>query len=550
MKMKNLLLMLFAVSFLHTPVSATDDYQRNWNVDVMHYRFHLELRDDTNSIAGKTDITVRFVTDGISEFSLDLIGRDPGAETGMEIADVSHNGDPVHFSHVDDRITISMSSPSSAEERRIFTIAYQGIPADGLIIAENMFGDRTFFGDNWPNRARHWLPTVDHVSDKATVEWIVIAPNHYQVIGTGRLIEQTSLSNGYHRTHWGSSVPIPPKVMVIGAARFAVKYVGTVSSVPLQSWVYPQNRDEGFYDYAIAEKVLRFFDGHIGPFPYEKLANVQSKTRYGGMENASNIFYSERSVSGNRTSEGLIAHEVAHQWFGDSVTEKDWHHIWLSEGFATYFTQLYNEFTQGHDAIENGMRGARNTVIAFYAQNSELALIAEQLTDPNRMLNRNAYQKGAWLLHMLRRQIGDEAFWDGIREYYREYRDANALTEDLQRVMEKASNQNLKQFFQQWAYVPGHPILEGTWRYDANAGQLNITIEQTQSSETIFMFPLDIEISTSEEVTRVETLQMRSALETFSLSVDSAPNTVTLDPDTWLLFEGELSQQEGDVSRY
>ena len=98
--------------------------------------------------------------------------------------------------------------------------------------------------------------------------------------------------------------------------------------------------------------------------------------------------------------------------------------------------------------------------------------------------------------------------------------------------------------------MPGHPILEGTWRYDANAGQLNITIEQTQSSETIFMFPLDIEISTSEEVTRVETLQMRSALETFSLSVDSAPNTVTLDPDTWLLFEGELSQQEGDVSRY
>ena len=166
------------------------------------------------------------------------------------------------------------------------------------------------------------------------------------------------------------------------------------------------------------------------------------------------------------------------------------------------------------------------------------------------MLNRNAYQKGAWLLHMLRRQIGDESFWAGIREYYREYRDTNALTEDLQRVMEKASKQNLKQFFQQWAYVPGHPILEGTWRYDANAGQLNITIEQTQSSETIFMFPLDIEISISEEVTRVETLQMRSALETFSLSVDSAPNTVTLDPDTWLLFEGELSQQEGDVSRY
>ena len=113
MKMNNSLLVLFAAILLHTPVSATDDYQRNWNVDVMHYRFHLELRDDTDSIDGETDITVRFVTDGISEFSLDLIGRDPGAETGMEISDVSHNGEPVRFSHAEDRITISMASPSS-----------------------------------------------------------------------------------------------------------------------------------------------------------------------------------------------------------------------------------------------------------------------------------------------------------------------------------------------------------------------------------------------------------------------------------------------------
>ena len=196
------------------------------------------------------------------------------------------------------------------------------------------------------------------------------------------------------------------------------------------------------------------------------------------------------------------------------------------------------------------MRGARNTIIAFYAQNLDLALIAEQLSDPNRMLNRNAYQKGAWVLHMLRRQIGDEAFWAGIREYYRQYRDTNALTEDLQRVMEKASTQNLQQFFQQWAYVPGHPVLKGTWRYDTNAGQLNITIHQTQPSGNIFMFPLDIGISVSAEVpTRVETLQMRSAVETFAIPVDAAPNTVTLDPDTWLLFEGELSQQQGDVSQ-
>lgn len=548
--MKSSFLALFVVTLVCAPAGAADDYPRNWNVDVLHYRFHLELRDDTDVIAGEAEITVRFLVSGISEFSLDLIGRDPGAATGMEVSSVSRDGESVRFSHVDNRITISMASPSTAEERRTFTVSYRGEPADGLIIGENMFGDRTFFGDNWPNRARHWLPTVDHVSDKATVDWIVIAPDHYQVIGNGRLMERSDLGDGDRRTHWGSTIPIPPKVMVIGVARFAVQYVGTVAGVPLQSWVYPQNRDEGFYDYAIAEKVLRFFDGHIGPYPYEKLANVQSKTRYGGMENAGNIFYSEGSVSGDRAGEGLIAHEVAHQWFGDSVTEQDWHHIWLSEGFATYFTQLYNEFTHGRDVMERGMRGARDTVIVFHAENPELALIAEQLTDPNRMLNRNAYQKGAWVLHMLRRQIGDEAFWAGIHNYYREYRDANALTEDLQRIMEEASEQDLQWFFQQWAYVPGHPVLESTWSYDASAGRVTITVRQTQPGGALFTFPLDIGISVAgETTTSVETVHIDGAAETFSFAVDSAPTAVTLDPDTWLLFEGELSPQPRDSAR-
>ena len=159
--MKSSLFALLAISLLCTPAGATDEYPRNWDVDVLHYRFHLELRDDTDAIAGETEITVRFVTAGISEFSVDLIGRDAGAATGMDVSDVSRDGEPVRFSHVDDRITISMASPSTPEERRTFTVSYRGVPADGLIIAENMFHDRTFFGDNWPNRARHWLPTVD-----------------------------------------------------------------------------------------------------------------------------------------------------------------------------------------------------------------------------------------------------------------------------------------------------------------------------------------------------------------------------------------------------
>ncbi|MGD8818364.1 MAG: M1 family aminopeptidase, partial [Acidobacteriota bacterium] len=222
-------------------------------------------------------------------------------------------------------------------------------------------------------------------------------------------------------------------------------------------------------------------------------------------------------------------------------TEKDWHHLWLSEGFATYFTQLYNEFIYGRDRMVRGMQGARATVVGFYEANPELALIAEQLHDPNRMLNRNAYQKGAWVLHMLRHQIGDDAFWAGIRAYYVEFRDGNALTEDFQRVMEEASGQDLQWFFDQWAHVPGHPLLSGTWSFDAGSGTVTVSLSQEPRNGYVFRFPLDIGIRTDGSATRVETVQVEAQEQTFSLAVDGAPSELILDPDTWLLFEGSLT---------
>jgi len=542
--MRRVLVTLLALALVCQPALAADDYPRDWDLDVLHYRFELTLSDDSNMIRGRATLTVQLLRDGMSEMALDLIGHDGGGNTGMEVVAVTRDGQPVSFTHADNRLLVSFSTASTAGERRSFVIAYRGVPADGLIIDANMFGDRTFFGDNWPERARHWLPTVDHVSDKATVEWLVTAPDHYQVVGNGRLMEISDQGDGDRLTHWSSQVPLPPKVMVIGVARFAVQNVATVAGVPLQSWVYPQNRNAGFYDYAVAERVLRFFDGHVGPFPYAKLANVQSKTRYGGMENASNIFYSERSVSGTRGSEGLIAHEVAHQWFGDSVTENDWHHLWLSEGFATYFTQLYNEFTHGRDELARGMRSARDTVIGFHRANPELALIPEQLSDPQEMLNRNAYQKGAWVLHMLRRQIGDDAFWAGIRAYYREYRDRNALTADLRRVMERASGQSLEWFFRQWAEVAGHPRISGTYSWDAAASVVRVSLAQEEDGNAVFRFPLDLgAVAEDGSVAHIETVQVNAAQHTFSIALDAMPAEIVLDPDTWLLFEGTLSRR-------
>ncbi|MBC7920609.1 MAG: M1 family metallopeptidase [Ferruginibacter sp.] len=525
------------------PLPAGDPYPRNAHLDVLHYRFQLTLNDENDQISGEATVEVRFRAASVSEFELDLVDR--GADgKGMTVESVTSEEKAIPFVHQNDRLRLQLPVPAQPEQKRAFRIAYRGIPEDGLIISANQHGDRTFFGDNWPNRARHWLPTVDHPADKATCEFVVIAPNHYQVIANGAKVQETDLPALTRRTHWKESVSIPTKVMVIGVARFAVQQVGEVNGKPVQSWVYPQDREAGFHDYALALPILRFMEQRIGPYAYEKLANVQSKTRYGGMENASNIFYDEKTVTGKRDSEDLLAHEIAHQWFGDSASELDWHHVWLSEGFATYLTQVYREATYGRERLVQGMTEARSKVLAYYQNTPDAPIVDTTVTDLNQLLNPNSYQKGAWVLHMLRHAVGEESFWKGIRGYYQQYRDGNALTADFQRVMEEASGKDLAFFFQQWLFRAGQPVLEGTWQYDTAGKKLLVRLKQIPRNGFLFRFPLEIGVyNAAGKRVKTTTLEVDQTEHTFRIPLANAPDAVKLDPDTWLLIQGALTRK-------
>jgi len=513
-------------------------------IDILHYRFELTLSDESDRIRGQAEVVLRFLEEGPGAFSLDLIGPEAGSKTGMAVLAVSLEGVPIGFRQQGNRLNILTGTANEAGDEGTVQITYEGIPGDGLIIGVNEFGDRTFFGDNWPNRARHWLPTHDHPSDKATVEWVVTAPARYRVVGTGSLVERRAMGDRLARTHWKSSVPVSTKVMVMGAARFAIRETGTVGATPIEAWVYPQDSLAGFRDFARAEEAVRFFEERVGPFPYAKLANVQSKTRYGGMENASNIFYAERAVRGDGRNESLIVHEVAHQWFGDSVTESDWRHLWLSEGFATYFTHLFNEEHYGSERLREGMRRDRRTVVRFLRERPRLALVPAEAHDPNELLNDNSYQKGGWILHMLRRTLGDDVFWRGIRDYYTEFRDGTATTGDFQQVMERTSGEDLEWFFRQWAFQAGHPVLKVEWEHDPSSGTLDLQVRQVQDTGTLFRFPLDIGVSLpdgSEKAVGSVDVVPDAGPQRFSLPLQLSPRDVILDPDCWLLFEGEVA---------
>ena len=429
-------------------------------------------------------------------------------------------------------------------ERLRLRIAYAGVPASGLKIGANKHGERTFFSDNWPDKARHWLPTVDHVYDKATASMVVTAPAHYQVVSNGLLVEETDLPDGRRRTHWRQSVPIAPWLYTLGVARFAVQHVDTFDGKAIQTWVYAKDRDAGFHDFAVPTRdALAFYSERVGPFSYEKLANVQSNSVSGGMEAASAIFYSEGSVTGTRSERwrNVIIHEVAHQWFGNAVTEYDWDDVWLSEGFATYFTLLFIEHAYGRDEFLRGLEDSRQRVIAFDRKHPDYRIVHDNLDDMSKVTTGQIYQKGAWVLHMLRGLVGDEAFWTGIRSYYRAHKDGHATTADFRAEMERASGRDLGRFFEQWLTRGGLVRLDGTWRYRPDTQTVVVRLAQRDATR-LFSMPLQVAVYAEGSATpAVTTVQLDRATHEFEIA-SPRPVRVVLDPQHLVLMEATFTE--------
>ena len=519
--------------------ARADTYPRQPDVDVVHYAFAISLSDATDEIQGEAVVDLRFTRDGATGFELDLANATSERQgKGMKVAAVTAGATPLRFEHAGDRLRVALAQPSRAGERASFTVRYHGTPATGLLIAKNKHGDRTFFSDDWPNKARQWLPTIDHPYDKATSEFRVTAPAHYQVVSNGLRVEETDLPGDLRLTRWKQSVPIATWLYVLGVSPFAVQRLGEHHGRPVETWVFPQDRDAGFFDFAEPTlSVLEFFSEKVGPYAYEKLANVQANGVRGGMESATAIFYGDDSVTGKRSPRwrNVVIHEIAHQWFGNAVTEADWDDVWLSEGFATYFTLLFTEHAYGRDAFLEGLSASRDAVRAFDLKQPGYRIIHDNLSDMSQVTTRQTYDKGGFTLHMLRGLLGDEAFWRGIREYYRRYQNANATSDDFRHVMEEVSGRDLAWFFDQWLRRAGSPTLEGTWRHDAAAGSLVVELNQSQAGVP-FRLPIDLAIlvegRAEPEITRLE---MTEKAQTFRLPVAGVPRDVRLDPQQWLL---------------
>lgn len=513
------------------------------SLTIVNYDFTITLPESGRFIQGCAVITAIRANDA-DQLSLDLVD--------LHVDSVYVGGKPAPYSHHGSSLDITLAHSFAASmDTMLVTVWYGGNVDDGLIIHTDRQGRWFAFGDNWPDRARRWLPTVDRPDAKATVTWNVIAPAGRTVVANGRFVEQKTFPSDNQNpstprtlTRWKSERPISSYLMVIAAGPLVKVDLGLTApglsefppGVPQSVYALPELSDYLPGPFRTAGDIVTFFSMLVAPFPYEKLAHVQSYTRNGGMENASAIFYADGIFMQRRVSTGLIAHETAHQWFGDAVTSKSWGHIWLSEGFASYFEQLWVENSEGTEAFRTGMKRLREEILHSEVTGSRPVIDTLQ-TNLIQLLNTNSYQKGAWTLHMLRSMLGDSLFFGGVSEYYRCHRHSTATSDDLCSALMNVSHKELRWFFDQWLRRPGVPDVNLNWNFDVQTHTLNVDVIQNESGQA-YAFPLTIEVVSSEGKSSFATLQIpaqRKVTLNVPLALTARPERVVFDPRTELL---------------
>lgn len=505
-----------------------------------HYLVNITLNDQLSEITSATariDVLVLKPTT--------LIDLDFG---DLTVDQVTLDSKPVSYTHQNDQLKITLPERVMLGTRLRIQVTYHGKPKDGLILTADKDGKPAAVGDNWPNRVHHWIPSLDHPSAKATVSFNITAPASNEVVANGKLDHVETTAGGTRTWTYSESVPIPPYCMIIGVGQFARFAPTERSATPLSYYVPQTDAPYAMKGFSSALSSVSYFSETIAPYPYEKLALIVGATRFGGMENSSAIVFTSTLFNPKPSARlsktygvpigtvDVIAHEIAHQWFGDSVTESTWSDLWLSEGFATYFAGLFLQRYESEEAFQAYMKDAAATAFAYEKQ-TRTPIHDRDTEDLFKLLNANNYQKGAWVLHMLCSRLGDDAFFRGLRAYYAAHAGRVASTEDLRAALEKVSGKDLRAFFARWVYDSGHPQYELTSQW--TKGELRLELKQVQVGNA-FLDPVPVSVTTASG-TRDLVLKPNGKVFTQTIRSSEKPVGIELDSHNTLLKEAKIA---------
>ncbi|MER5406813.1 M1 family metallopeptidase [Streptomyces sp. NPDC002769] len=419
----------------------------NGGFDARHYDLDVAYNPDTDRLDGRTTLTAR-ATQNLSSFDLDL--------QKLEVTKVEVNGRRAGFTRAGDEIHITPRGPLSKGRTFTVTVTYGGVPEalNGPIVFGSDYGwmktaDGVFVACE-PNAASTWFPSSDHPSDKATYDIRIKAPKGLTGVSNGRLIS-THDKGASTVTHWRESRPMATYLATATIGKFDVKSGRTPAGTPIYVAIDPVLADSNSVDvYAVTAAATDYWSQIFGPYPFEETGAIVDDMPEAGF---SLEVQSKPAYSAVR-SESTIVHELAHQWFGDSVSVERWKDIWLNEGFATYAQWLWSE--------HQGVRSAHDSFLAGYdTRPAGSSFWQTVVADPQRdtMFASAVYQRGAMTLQMLRERIGDTAFFKLLPAWTKLHRYGNANTADFVRLAEKVSGQQLDDLFQAWLFSPGKPSL-------------------------------------------------------------------------------------------
>ncbi len=539
-------LLIVCISALQ--LRADEPYARARDYDLQHSRIAMRFDLEQKKVLGDVTHNLSILRDGTSKIAFDSVG--------LTIQNVTVNKSSVKFETTADKLVVPLLAAAKSGDKLDVAIRYEGKPTKGMyfILPDKDYPDRPkqIWTQGESEDTRYYLPTYDYPNDRLTTETILTVPASWITVSNGKLISVSEAGKGLKTWTWRESVPSSTYLITVVAGEFD-ETRDSWRGMPVTYYAPKGRGDRLPINYGRTPAMIDLFSKKLGvDYPWEKYAQVMVDDFVaGGMENSSATTNTSSSLNHPKIAaelytdeDGLISTELGHQWFGDLVTCKDWGDIWLNEGFATFMESVWTEAHYGKDQADlerwEGMREWMGQANLFNKP------IVRHDFDDSSEFDGNAYTKGGLVLQMLRWQLGEGAFYRGLKHYLEVNRGKNAVTADLSKAIEESSHTNVDQFFSQWLYGAGAPRFDLSYSYDNDKHQVALTVKQTQKVEGrvgIFRVPVDLEITTSSGPKLYE-ITVSKAEQIFTFPSDSPPLMVLFDKGGHFLKSAEFHKEK------
>jgi aminopeptidase N len=528
---------------LVAPASAGQYKERERQYDVLHYAIDITVDEKSRSVSGS--VTMRIVPLA----PLSSCDIDAAEMTISSVELVRTAPAALRFTHASPVLRVMFPAATTAGDTLDIRITYSCRPRNGLyfIAPDTAYPDKPWqvWSQGQPEENRYWLPCYDYPNDFATMEMRATVNERFIAISNGALLDVSpGPAPGTKTFYWYSAKPFVSYLIALIVGEYAV-IEEKFRHIPVLYYVYEHQKPDAIRSFGRTVDMLTLYSDRLRyEYPWPKYGQVViADFMYGGMENTSITTLFDETIHSERahvdySSDNLVAHEIVHQWFGNLLTCRNWSHAWLNEGFATYFQGLYNEERKGWDEFQYEMYSHHKAITEADTGIARRATVTNEYVHPTDIFDNRIYGRGASILHMLRFLIGDDMFWRSMQRYVAYYQYQNVVTDDLRRIVEETTKQDVRWFFDQWLPMAGYPIFDVTSTYDAHANLARLTIQQRQVVDSLTPFyrmPVDVELATKHGTTvhRVMVEPLRE--QVITIASHEEPLNITFDKGGWIL---------------